>query len=630
MRRIADILRGYQDESLTRMKWAFLLMAGLVVYSVVGTGASTATAPLAGVTWLIGIGLFLVSAVAASRRMGVHVVGQYVSGKHEVRRVLLFATLLWATVITSAYISRFIVGVMRDDTTLDPGYNSYVAPAPFVALIISTVVLLFVFGVLGRSALSTGVDVTRENKRGADFATKESYLADLHERYPTRPPAAEIAGVPYPPGHERMHTAISASTGAGKTTALRGLLVTIRARGDRAIVLDNNGEFMRAFRQEGDIVMSPFSTESHGWRLSNEARDLHDWDRLASGFVPQGSGSNAEWHDMAKAFFGAVGSGLSVVHNHSFSNAELQRLLISAEARELAPLVAGSTAEVLAANDDHNARRLQSVRMSFISNLKAWRYLSDGDFSFRAWIGQDAPEWMFLPYSDYELNLARDLLAAWVDIMVTSALDRPEGPAPERTTWIIVDELNSLGEIPALLVGATRLRKAGVAIVVAVQDFAQLRDTYGDNRAETLMNNFSNKLVLRTTEGNAADFLSRQLGDREMFEDHTSYSAGGGGNYSYSASIVMERLVLPSEIQKLPDLHGYLNFAGDWPVIKVQVPIPSHPQSSYAGQSAAMRPELASIVRASIEPGALDEAAEGREPAKPEGSEVIPTHKEPS
>ena len=70
------------------------------------------------------------------------------------------------------------------------------------------------------------------------------------------------------------------------------------------------------------------------------------------------------------------------------------------------------------------------------------------------------------------MNLARDLLAAWVDIMVTSALDRPNGPAPERTTWIIIDELNALGEIPALLVGATRLRKAGVAIVVAVQDFA--------------------------------------------------------------------------------------------------------------------------------------------------------------
>lgn len=38
----------------------------------------------------------------------------------------------------------------------------------------------------------------------------------------------------------------------------------------------------------------------------------------------------------------------------TFTNAELQRLLISADAGELAPLVAGTTAEVLAATDDFN------------------------------------------------------------------------------------------------------------------------------------------------------------------------------------------------------------------------------------------------------------------------------------
>ena len=59
-----------------------------------------------------------------------------------------------------------------------------------------------------------------------------------------------------------------------------------------------------------------------------------------------------------------------------------------------------------------------------------------------------------------------------------------------------------------------------------------------------------------------------------MQEDHTSFGTGGGGSLTYSTNIVMERLVLPSEIQKLPDLEGYLNFAGDWPVIKVKIPVP--------------------------------------------------------
>lgn len=568
-------LRGEQVESLRRMKWSFLLMVGLSIYSFIGTRAETATAPLASLLWMVGIALFLVATVNAFRHMGARVVGQYVSGVQGVRRVLLFAVLLWATSIAGTTLAGFFVGMMRDNTVLDQGYNNYVHGSPTVVFLIATAILCFTFVTLGRSALSPATGVTREHLRGADFATREAHETELQKRYPSLPPTVSIGGVPFPPGHERLHTAIAASTGAGKTVALRGLLDTIRARGDRAIVLDNNSEFMRAFRRPGDLVMSPFNEESLGWRLSNEAKDLYDWDRLASGFVPEGSGSSAEWHEMAKSFFGAVGAGLFEVYDGSFTNAELQRLLIAAEARELAPLVAGTTAEVLAATDDFNSRRLQSVRMSFIANLKAWRFVKDGDFSFGQWIRDDTPEWMFLPYSDRNIEQARDLMAAWCDIMVTAALDRPDGFTPARTTWIIIDELNSLGEIPALLVGATRLRKAGIAIVVAVQDFAQLRQTYGDNRAETLMNNFSNKLVLRTTDGIAAEQLSKYLGDREMHEEQVSFSTSGGGSFSYSPSIITERLVLPSEIQKLPDLEGYLNFAGDWPVIKVKVPLPA-------------------------------------------------------
>ena len=402
--RFRNWLRGEQVQSLTRMKWAFLLMVGLSIYSFIGTSAETTTAPLASLLWMVGIALFLVATVNAFRHMGARVVGQYVSGVHGVRRVLLFAVLLWATSIAGAKIARFFVGMMRDNTVLDHGYNSYVHGAPTVVFLIATAILFFTFVTLGRSALSPATGVTREHLRGADFATREAHEAELQKRYPSLPPTVSIGGVPFPPGHERLHTAIAASTGAGKTVALRGLLDTIRARGDRAIVLDNNSEFMRAFRRPGDLVMSPFNDESLGWRLSNEAKDLYDWDRLASGFVPEGSGSSAEWHEMAKSFFGAVGAGLFEVYDGSFTNAELQRLLIAAEARELAPLVAGTTAEVLAATDDFNSRRLQSVRMSFIANLKAWRFVKDGDFSFGQWIRDDTPEWMFLPYSDRNIE----------------------------------------------------------------------------------------------------------------------------------------------------------------------------------------------------------------------------------
>ncbi|CCE98470.1 hypothetical protein SFHH103_03979 (plasmid) [Sinorhizobium fredii HH103] len=60
--------------------------------------------------------------------------------------------------------------------------------------------------------------------------------------------------------------------------------------------------------------------------------------------------------------------------------------------------------------------------------------------------------------------------------------------------------------------------------------------------------------MLRTTEGNAAEYLSKQLRDREMYEDHETFRRAATVSFSSCANIVMERLVLASELQKLPDL----------------------------------------------------------------------------
>ena len=106
-----------------------------------------------------------------------------------------------------------------------------------------------------------------------------------------------LAQIPIPPANETLHIAITASTGAGKSVALRGLLADIRARGDRAIVIDNGGEFGRDFGVLDDLVLSPFDARSLGWDLINEVREPYDWPRLARSIVPDGHGNEKSWHE---------------------------------------------------------------------------------------------------------------------------------------------------------------------------------------------------------------------------------------------------------------------------------------------------------------------------------------------
>lgn len=417
------------------------------------------------------------------------------------------------------------------------------------------------------------VDGRRTYLRGSALADLREYEFVFRRRFPDQPPTIKLAGVQIPPTVERVHALISAGTGAGKSVALASLLASIRARGDKAVVLDNGREFLGRFGRDGDLAVSAFEPSSPGWTLAHEVRAAHDWDRFAEALVPKAHGSGEEWAAMARALFSAVGKNFERVTGSQPTNADLLHLLTSADIAEIEPFLGNTPAAMLASGDEKAASRLQNIRLSFLSNLQGLSSIKDGDFSFRDWAKGDGADWLFLPYTDYEMSIARSLLATWLDIIVMSALE-PGNTASKTTTWVIIDELDSLGAIPALVVGATRLRKAGFAIVAAVQDYAQLRETYGQNRAETIINNLSNKLVMRTDDGAACEALSRMLGEQEFEETRVSYSESrSSSGRSISTQTKKERVVLPSEIAHLPPGNGYLKFSGEWPILRVTVPI---------------------------------------------------------
>lgn len=367
-----------------------------------------------------------------------------------------------------------------------------------------------------------------------------------------------LAQVPIPPVNEPLHIAITASTGAGKSVALRGLLADIRARGDRAIVIDNGGEFGRDFGSPEDLVLSPFDPRSRGWSLVNEVRQPYDWARLSRSVVPDGHGNEKPWHEMAQKLLANLGTS-----THT-DNAELLKIATGYNADALRPLLDGTSSSVL--TQDGGDRLLTNIRSVYGTVLQCWQYMKGGGFSLRDYMQSDDPRWLWVPFQESELGVSRDLIASWMDILVSAGLERREG---SQNTWIIIDELDTLGELASLIAATTKLRKRNVRVVVAFQSYSQLVDTYGRERASTLLNCFSNKLVLRSVDGETAEKLSRELGERERWKDTSD--AGEGRNRTVTTTLQKERAVLPSEIQNLPDLQGYLKLAGDYPVTLCRV-----------------------------------------------------------
>jgi len=107
---------------------------------------------------------------------------------------------------------------------------------------------------------------------------------------------------------------------------------------------------------------------------------------------------------------------------------------------------------------------------------------------------------------------------------------------------------------------------------------AQVSSTYGHGDAHTLVENCGNTLILRCSAsegGGTARFASQLIGDREVLRTTVTKSRRLTeilGSISHGQSYSVEAAVLPSQIEQLPDLSGYLKRASDpaWQPVQLQ------------------------------------------------------------
>lgn len=405
--------------------------------------------------------------------------------------------------------------------------------------------------------------------RGTRMVSRRSLQRKTQERNAAQ---VLVADTPLPTWLETLHLLIAGATGTGKTVALMQIIATILSRGDRLIIVDPNGTFLSRFWLPGDAILNPFDRRSAGWSLFNELRDDYDYKRYALSVVPKGLTDEAEeWNGYARLLFQAAAKKMAKVGNRDIYS--LIKLLATESDESLKEFLTDTEAEGLFVGA-HQA--LSSARFILAKYLDPHQYLKDGgEFSIRLWLqegkrgGQGN---LYLTWREDMLEALKPLVSTWVDILCTSILSLPENP--ERRLWMIIDELDSLQKLPSLEDAATKGRKHGLRIVAGIQSTAQLDRTYGDKDATVLRSCFRNLLVLGggRADSKTAEDLSKSLGEHEVERDtygETSNERGTGRNRNLR--VVRERVVMPSEIQSLPELTGYLALAGDLPIARIRL-----------------------------------------------------------
>jgi hypothetical protein len=432
--------------------------------------------------------------------------------------------------------------------------------------------------VLGRVAARTVP--THVHQRGTRIEDGDGVQRATRRRIRRHAGLVTLAGIAVEPLDETKHFKLIGTTGSGKSTAIREVLRTALARGDRALIADPDGGYLQRFYDpaRGDEILNPFDPRSARWDLFAELRDPYDADQLARALIPDSAdASGREWRAYARTFLssllrphtGCAGAssksarsdasgssppptGCAGAYPKSASShasppspspngsdlGELWRRIAIATADELRPLVADTPAQPFLERD--NARMFGSIRSVTTSALAGLEHVAaqhtGNPLSIRSWIrssdrllfsertaGRELPTGViFMPYQAGQIATLRGLIATWLRLAIFEAMNGPEG---DQRLWFVIDELDALGAIDGLKDALARVRKFGGRCVLGFQSIGQVSALYGRGDAQTIVENCGNTLILRCSAsegGGTAQFASHLIGQREVLRRHVS------------------------------------------------------------------------------------------------------------
>jgi type IV secretory pathway TraG/TraD family ATPase VirD4 len=422
--------------------------------------------------------------------------------------------------------------------------------------------------------LAAGISPVDSYQRGAIVVHAAASTQSPRPRR-SRDRALTVAGIELAAQDETKHFKFIGTTGTGKSTAIQEVLGAALKRGDRAVIADPDGAYLRRFHdpRRGDVILNPFDQRSAKWDLFGEITTPYDVEQLARALIPDDGSPDRAWRGYARTFFTAV---TRQAHAAGITDVgELYRLVVVATTSELRALVAGTPAQPFL--EEHNGRMFDSIRSVASSAVGALEYIAAQQaqtrrFSVREWVRQaDTPSGasaagsvLFIPYQAGQISALRSPISAWMRLAIFEAMNREEG---DQRLWFVVDELDALGQIDGLKDALARLRKFGGRCALGFQSIAQVSSTYGEGDAHTIVENCGNTLILRCSAsegGGTSRFASRLIGEREVLRTTESRSRRPSElltSTTRSEHFSTEAALLPSEIEQLPDLAGFLKVA---------------------------------------------------------------------
>ncbi|WP_297504916.1 type IV secretion system DNA-binding domain-containing protein [Ferrovum sp.] len=390
----------------------------------------------------------------------------------------------------------------------------------------------------------------------------------------------EIGGVPIPLSKMTRNILFTGAMGTGKSQGLLHMLDRARKLNKKCVVYDKTGEFTEYYYRPGkDFILNPLDARCAAWSVFNDVIDDFDFAMIATYFVPENKNSSDPiWDNAARLLLEDI---LRIEYNKGAGRSMrgVSEAIMKSTLDDLAELLRSNKAMASGTINEKNERGSESVRLTLSTSpaLRYFQYLPEPtpdnpSFSMREWSKIEDDSWAFITSSSTQHEAIKPFATVWIETALVGFME--SRPDPRLKAMIFLDELASLQKMKALEMALVEARKFGICSILGLQNVAQMDITYGEDMAKVLFSNCQTKLILRVTDESTSKRYAELLGKEDVEEKSESNSFGEEASRD-GVNIATRRnereVVTASEIATLPDLTGYLQLPGDYPISRVKI-----------------------------------------------------------
>ncbi|WP_316173184.1 type IV secretion system DNA-binding domain-containing protein [Bradyrhizobium sp. SZCCHNRI2049] len=364
-----------------------------------------------------------------------------------------------------------------------------------------------------------------------------------------------VPSIPLGREREARHFLIVGSVGGGKTQTMLHLINEANVRGDGLLVLDTKGDMMGGLPAIGDpLLVAPHDRRSLVWDVAADCSIKQDARELAARFIP--ASSDPMWSEAAQEIFVACLVHLQATRGKEWSWGDLERV-VTADVDKLAAFARNHNPNALRLLNQPDSKTTLSILTTFQTHMRivsvlaeAWSDPLAGGFSIRSWLHHPPRHRpLILQHDPGYPELSRIWIGSMLGLLASAVGSPTLTESRERRVWLFLDEFPQLPPIKQFATFLELGRSKGVTVVIGAQDKAQIRAVYSQDQAKSWFGMTGTKIITRINASEAAEDISRLIGEQEV-ERRTKSSTHAGGKTSVTESThrEMRRVITASEL----------------------------------------------------------------------------------